>query len=126
MDHVLLLFLSALLAVEADQSRGPDAHDLRREPGDVIMVDGRPDRVAPPKVHGPYVAPCPNWKYSRLRPGQRLAPAFLHSRYTISAPAQLGLSAAGKGHRWIRYGNDAVLVGSRSSRVIQIVHHRFR
>jgi len=125
--QMLLLFLGAALAQAASQPRGPDSHDLRREPGDAIMVDGRPEAAAPPQVRfGRYVAPCPGWVYSRLRPGQRLRSAFTHSRYMVPNPAQLGLSAATAGRHWIRYGDDAVLVESWNRRVIQVVPDRYR
>ena len=128
MDHVLLLSLVAALGQPADQPRGPDSHDLRREPGDSVIVDGRPEAAAASGLvrHGPYAAPCPTWKYSRLRPGQRLRPEFLGSRYTIQIPAKLGLSAPGPGRRWIRYGDDAVLIADRDGRVIGVAPGRYR
>lgn len=127
MDNVLLLSLVAALGQPAEQSRGPDSHDLRRQHGDGVIVDGRPEATASGLVHHrPYAAPCPKWKYSRLRPGQRLRPAFLSSRYTISIPAKLRLSAPGIGRRWIRYGDDAVLVANRDGRVIKVAPERYR
>jgi len=118
---MLLLSLVAVLAAQADPPRGPDAHDLRRQRGDVVVVHGQE-----PALHGRYVAPVPGWKYSILRPGQRLRSAFLGLRYVIADPARYRLSATSADRRWIRYGDDAVLVGTRKSRVIAVVRDRFR
>lgn len=125
MGPALLLSLSAALAQLPTQPRGPDGHDLRREPGDVMMVDGRP-QAAPSHVrHGQYVGPYPGWTYRKLRVGQRLGPAFLDQRYSIANPAEFGLPAAGGGRRWIRYGDDAVLVAERSRRTVRVVFDRY-
>lgn len=75
MDGVHLLSLAAAFAQPADSPAGPDGHDLRRERGDVVMVDDRPreaERSARDES-GP-APPCSGPGDRQVRPGQRLAP----------------------------------------------------
>jgi len=62
--------------------------------------------------------------YRPVTPGYRFAPAYYGSRYVITDPWRYRLPAAGGYNRWIRYGNDVVLVNIRTGRVIQ-VHRAF-
>lgn len=102
MDGMLLLTLVAALAQPADRPSAPDSHDLRRERGDVMMIDGRPPAGTP--------SPCDD-----SLPAQ-----------PITDPAAYALPAPGAGRRWMRRGGDAVLVATPSGRVIEVVAGRFR
>ncbi|ATE66686.1 RcnB family protein [Rhizorhabdus dicambivorans] len=70
-----------------------------------------------------YVGPR-GYAYRPVNPGYRFAPAYYGSRYVIADPWRYRLPAATGYNRWIRYGNDVVLVNSRTGRVIQ-VHNGF-
>ena len=72
-----------------------------------------------------YVAPYRGWRYRSLTPGYRLQPGFYGPRYTISNFGRYRLGAPGANRRWIRYGNDLVLVNLRNGRVIQVVRNRY-
>lgn len=72
-----------------------------------------------------YVAPVRGWNYRPINTGYRLQPAFYGQRYFIANPVQYRLPAAQRNQRWIRYGDDLVLVNVRNGRVIQVVRGRY-
>lgn len=114
---LLLTVLAAASAfARADTIRGPDAHVLARPRGDVLT-----DRRTPMTTQAPsrsaYVAPYPDWTYTRLRAGQRLRPGFWSPAYVI---VPNDLPSPGKDRRWIRYGDDRVLVNLRDGRVLRV------
>ena len=99
----------------------PESHDLPPPRGDVVVeTDLQLDRG------GAYVPPRPGWRYRTLVVGSRLAPEFYAPAYVISHPARRGLPTAPQGRRWIRYGNDAVLVDIMKGRVKRVVRRAFR
>ena len=57
--------------------------------------------------------------------GFRFDPIFFSSRYWIANPWMYRLPPASPGLRWIRYGNDAVLVNMRTGRVVQVFRDFF-
>lgn len=72
-----------------------------------------------------YVAPYSNWRYSAVRPGAQLRAGFYGQRYYISNPSQYQLRPAARNQRWIRYGDDLVLVNTRNGRVLQVIRNRY-
>ena len=72
-----------------------------------------------------YVAPYNGWRYSAIRPGYQLRPGFYGQRYVIANPGQYRLSAGMRNQRWIRYGDDLLLVNVRNGRVVQVVRNRY-
>lgn len=102
MDNVLMLTLAAALAEAAAPPSAPDAHDLRRERGDVVMVDGRP----------PEGRQCPKHDSASPQP--------------IADPGAHALPPAGPDRRWERRGDDAVLVVLSTGRVARVLAGRFR
>jgi len=57
--------------------------------------------------------------------GYRLQPAFYGSRYYISDYGRYHLQAPARWQRWIRYGDDLLLVNVRTGRVLQVIHYRY-
>lgn len=57
--------------------------------------------------------------------GFRFDPVFYSSRYWIANPWTYRLPPAGYGTRWVRYGNDAVLVNMRTGRVVRVYRDFF-
>ena len=55
----------------------------------------------------------------------QLSPGFYLSRYFIAGPYPYQLRPAGRFQRWIRYGDDLLLVNVRTGRVIQVIHNRY-
>lgn len=72
-----------------------------------------------------YVAPYRNWTYNTIAPGTKLRSRFYGSRYTVAHPSGYELTAAKRNQRWIRYGNDLLLVNVRSGRVVEVASNRF-
>lgn len=64
------------------------------------------------------------YAYRPIAPGHRFAPAYYGSRYVIADPYRYRLPRPAGWHRWVRYGNDVVLVNVRTGRVIE-VHRSF-
>lgn len=99
----------------AFSQRGPDAHVVRQPRGDVLVV------VSP---SAPYSAPHAGWTYKPLKAGARLQPIFYTSRYVVIAPR--GVPPARGRQRWIRYGDDLLLVDTRGGRVARVVSGGYR
>ena len=112
----LLLALTAALAAPALAQSAPDAHIVRPYRGDVLAIDGRLEAPA-------YVPPYAGWRYAPLRAGQRVAPAFYAPRYAVAAPA--GQAPVRSGRRWVRYGRDALLVNTRTGRILRVMSNRW-
>lgn len=83
-----------------------DRHDLNRH------------RVA-------YVAPYGGWRYAPISNGYVLRPGFYGQRYWISDLNRYDLRAPGRNLRWVRYGDDLLLVNIRNGRVLRVMHNRF-
>ena len=106
-----------------DARRFGDRQDIRRERRDVRearreLREDRQDRRQ-------YVAPYRNWSYSTLRPGYQLRSRFYSSRYVVANPGYYRLRPATGFQRWIRYGDDLLLVNIRTGRVLQVVRNRY-
>ena len=71
-----------------------------------------------------YVAPYRNWNYRPVGVGYQLRPGFYGSRYYINDFGTYHLRAPGRFQRWIRYGDDLLLVNVRTGRVLQVIHYR--
>lgn len=72
-----------------------------------------------------YRAPSQNWAYRPLSVGYQLRPAFYEPRYAISDYGAFRVRAPGRNMRWIRYGDDLLLVNVRTGRVLDVVHNRY-
>ena len=71
-----------------------------------------------------YVAPYRGWTYRAIAPGAQLRSGFYGSRYFVD-PARYRLRPVGRYQRWIRYGDDLLLVNVRTGRVIQVLRNRY-
>jgi len=101
-----------------DQQR--DVREARRE----YRQDWRDyRRRSPDAFRGPaYVGPR-GYAYRPIAPGYRFDRSYYDRRYWID-PYRYRLPAAASGRRWIRYGNDVVLLDVRTGRVVN-VYNRF-
>lgn len=72
---------------------------------------------------GAYSAPR-GYRYQPVRAGVSLNAAFTGSRYWINDPYSYRLPRAVAGTRYVRYGNDVLLINVRTGRVLQ-VYSRF-
>lgn len=57
--------------------------------------------------------------------GYRLQSVFYSPRYYISDYGYYHLRMPRPWERWIRYGNDLLLVNIRTGRVVAVVHYRY-
>jgi Ni/Co efflux regulator RcnB len=71
-----------------------------------------------------YVAPYRGWTYRAIAPGAQLRSGFYSDRYLVD-PARYRLRPVGRYQRWIRYGDDLLLVNVRTGRVIQVLRNRY-
>ena len=72
-----------------------------------------------------YVAPYRSWSYRPVSIGFRLDPLFYSSRYYINDYGYYGLRVPRPWERWIRYGDDLLLVNLRTGRVIDVIHYGY-
>jgi Ni/Co efflux regulator RcnB len=103
-----------------------DRQDLRRDRRDLRQDrrhNGQQVRRAL-RNRSAYVAPYRNWNYRPVSVGYRLQPVFYGSRYSIGDYGMYRLRAPGRWQRWIRYGDDLLLVNVRTGRVLDVVHYR--
>jgi Ni/Co efflux regulator RcnB len=108
-----------------DARQRGDRRDVREEREDLrdAREELREDRSD--RRRSQYRAPYRNWRYSTIRPGFQLRSAFYGSRYYIAEPGRYGLQRTARNHRWIRYGDDLVLVNLRNGRVLQVMPSRY-
>lgn len=107
-----------------DARRDGDRRDVREQRRDVreARQEYREDwrdyrRTNRDAFRGPaYVGPR-GWRYRPVVEGYRLQPGFYGQRYWVADPYRYRLPAAVRGTRWIRYGNDVLLVNVRTGRV---------
>jgi Ni/Co efflux regulator RcnB len=76
------------------------------------------------RARSAYVAPVRNWRYRPVTVGYRLQPSFYGSRYYVTNYSAYHLQAPRYRYlRWIRYGDDLLLVNIRTGRVLQVIHY---
>ncbi len=107
-----------------DARRFGDRQDVRRERRDVREArrELREDRRDYRRSR--YVAPHSGWSYRTLQPGYRLQPSFYGSRYVVN-PVQYRLQPVARSQSWVRYGDDLLLVNTRTGRVLQVLRNRY-
>ena len=107
-----------------DAQRYGDRRDIREERRELqdAREELREDRQD--RRRSQYVAPYRDWRYSTLRPGYHLRSGYYSSRYHIN-PGQYRLRPAARNQRWIRYGDDLLLVNVRNGRVLQVIRNRY-
>lgn len=108
-----------------DARRFGDRHDVREERRDVRDARMGLRRDRSDRRHVGYVAPYRNWSYNSINIGFQLRPSFYSSRYYVTDYSMRGLRHPGRFQRWVRYGDDLVLVNVRTGRVIQVLRNRY-
>lgn len=63
--------------------------------------------------------------YHRFGLGWQIWPAYYSSRYWLNDPYQYRLPYVGYPYRWVRYWDDAVLVDTRTGRVVDVIYDFF-
>lgn len=71
-----------------------------------------------------YVGPR-GYAYRPVAVGHRFDRAYYGDRYWVRNYSNYRLPAPRAGHRWVRYGNDVVLINMRSGRVVTVYNKFF-
>lgn len=66
-----------------------------------------------------YVGPR-GWRHQRVTVGYRFAPAYYAPNYWVNDWATYRLPRPGRHEHWVRYGNDVMLVNTRTGRVVAV------
>ena len=120
--------------------RGPDRRDVRDDRGPGDRRDGpgfRDDRGRPggdwrdyrrtnPDAfrHGGYRGPG-GYRYRPVTPGYRFAPGYYGRNYWVNDWQNYRLARPLGYQRWVRYGNDVVLVDIRNGAVVSVYNSFF-
>ena len=114
-------------AVAQDRELRQDRREIRQDRGELQRDrrELRQDRRDAGRARVAYVAPYRDWRYRPVTIGYQLRPGFYGSRYYISDYGRYHVRAPGRFQRWIRYGDDLVLVNVRTGRVLQVIHYRY-
>jgi Ni/Co efflux regulator RcnB len=121
-----LILLAAMAAVTVPAAASAQRHDeMRRDQVRHDQHDRYNRHGDRNHRHVSYVAPYRGWNYRRVTVGYQLRPAFYGSRYYINDYGAYNLRAPGRWQRWIRYGDDLLLVNVRTGRVLQVIHYRY-
>ena len=116
--------------VERARANGAPGYAIRDERRDVrdarqeYREDWRDYRRAHPDAYrgNRYVGPR-GYNYRPVQTGYRFAPAYYDRRYWLDAN-RYRLAPVGRYERWVRYGNDVVLIDIRNGRTLR-VYDRF-
>ena len=117
--------------IHRDQRRGDwrearqDRHELRQDRQE-MREDWRDYRNAHRDAfrRPAYVGPR-GYAYRPVVTGYRFQPAYYGNRYWVRDYARYRLPEPGRFHRWVRYGNDVVLVDVRSGHVVRVYNGFF-
>ncbi len=109
-----------------------DRHDVREQRRDVrdAREEYREDWRSYRRDHGDafrgpaYVGPR-GWRYRPVTAGYRLQPGFYGERYVIADPYRYRLPRVMGPTRYVRYGNDVLLVNVRTGRVLEVYNSFF-
>lgn len=72
-----------------------------------------------------YVAPYRGWAYRPVAQGYTLRPVFFGQRYMVNDYGRYQLVAPRMNQRWVRYGDDLLLVNVGNGRVLRVIRNRF-
>lgn len=107
-----------------DAQRYGTRRDVREERQDVRearqeLREDRRDRRQRSRNYVRYQAPYSSWSYRPVYQGYNLQPRFYTQRYYAPGYRVRGAT------RWIRYGDDLLLVNARNGRVIQVRRNHY-
>jgi Ni/Co efflux regulator RcnB len=111
-----------------DRRSGAGAGELRRDRREIrqdrreVVQDRR--ELGRDRVRHAYAAPYRGWSYRRVNRGFVLRPLFWGPRYVVDWRFY-HLRAPFGYQRWIRYGDDLLLVDIRTGRVIDVIYNRY-
>ena len=101
---------------EAREELREDRQELREDRRDYRRTQRGYNR-------GAYAGPR-GYRYQPVTVGYRFQPGYYSRNYWVNDYGRYRLGRPGLNQRWVRYGNDVVLIDTRSGRVAQ-VYNRF-
>jgi Ni/Co efflux regulator RcnB len=118
---------ATVLPAAAQAQHGPDREQIRQDRHELRhdRREMRRDRREMQRERVAYVAPYGGWHYAPINNGYTLRPGFYDQRYQVSDYNRYNLTAPGRNLRWVRYGNDLLLVNVRNGRVLRVLHNRY-
>jgi Ni/Co efflux regulator RcnB len=121
-----LILLGLMMATAMPSAVSAKPGELRRDRAEIRQDQRelRQDRREYRRDRRAYVAPVRGWRYQRVNRGYRLQPVFWSPRYVVDYRTYR-LRAPYGYQRWIRYGNDLLLVDVRNGRVLQVIPNRY-
>ena len=123
------LILAGLLAATAlpGAANAQYRDELRRDRQEIRedRRELRHDRRERRRDRQAYVAPYRDWRYRPVTIGYTLRPAFWGDRYWVSDYGRYSVPPPRHNQRWIRYGDDLVLVNVRNGRVLRVIRDRY-
>lgn len=126
MRKLILIGLIAATALPtmADAQRREIRHDRREIRQDRRELNQDRREIRQDRRRAAYIAPVRGWAYRPVVRGYRLRSAFWGPRYVIDYRFYR-LHAPRGYERWIRYGDDLLLVDIRTGRVIDVIPNRY-
>ena len=129
---ILIGLMAAMMVPAAAADAHPNKHHgkhhakhyVRNHRNTVVVVQRAP-RHHVNRRYVNYVAPYRSWAYRPVRSGFMLRPAFYSPRYVINDYGAFRLRSPGRYNRWIRYGDDLLLVNVRTGRVLEVMPRRY-
>lgn len=111
---------------QGDWQKAQRARQETREDQREVNEDWRDYRKSHRQVfqRGTYNAPR-GMRYRPVSAGFTFQRAFYSNRYQLNDYRSYRLPNPGYNHRWVRYGNDAVLVDTRTGRALRVINGFF-
>lgn len=99
-----------------------DVQDARRDVRDA-RHDYRQDVRAYNRAHPWRAAP---FRYKRFTDGARIQPVYYGRQYVIADYQRFRWTKPRANQRWVRHYDDALLVNTRTGRVVKVMYNAFR
>jgi len=131
MKKLLIAGLAALTLIPATAMAQP-AHDARRpqpnahEQRHDNRQPARWDRSREVREYNRAHPWRANFRYTRFAAGQRIQPQYYNRAYFVGDYARLRLARPGANQTWVRHYDDALLVNTRTGRVVRVMYGAFR
>lgn len=125
MQKLLIASLAALTLLPATAMAAPPAHPAQRSHYDdqrhARWDHGREVRDYN-RAH-PWRAP---FRYHRFANGERIQPRYYSRAYVIADYGRFRWARPGAHQMWVRHYDDALLVNTRTGRVVRVMYNVFR
>jgi len=131
MKTLLIAGLAGLTLIPASAMAAPSAQDVRDARHHAVEErrearDARWDYHREVREYNRAHPWRANFRYQRFTVGQRIQPVYYSRTYVITDYGRFRWSRPGTHQVWVRHYNDALLVNTRTGRVIRVTYGAFR